>query len=174
MMSFTRTSTATRTFTRIDLMRMQIQRVLMRCRVDEESTNKLLLAVTKKWIREISLYGLDGIGNCVGELFISIDWTKNQLHVAAGRNTVTIDERWKNDVSIEVEMALNLFEDLCRAERLSTIWHCRYREGVDGLLANTQLGFESATPVKWRGGYTGTGMSIPELDEFTVGVRIAG
>jgi hypothetical protein len=174
MISLTRTATATRTFTRMDLMKMQIQRILLRCRVDTVATSKLLLGVSKKWIHQISLYGMDTNGQCVGELFVAIDWTKNELHVAAGRNTVTIDQRWQDDIAIEVEMALKLFEELCQAELLSTTWQCRYRANIDGSTANEHLGFRNATPVTWRGGFTGAGMSIPELDEFTVGVRIAG
>ncbi|HXA62217.1 MAG TPA: hypothetical protein VNW94_23960 [Streptosporangiaceae bacterium] len=41
-------------------------------------------------------------------------------------------------------------------------------------MANRELGFVSARPVQWSGGFQGTTMSIPELDEITVGVYLAG
>jgi hypothetical protein len=171
--AFVRTATVTHTFTRIDLMSLQVKRVLLRCRVDDSSARRIIAGIGKRWIAEISVYGMDRNHACIAELFIAIDWARNAFHMSAGRNTVTIDGRWRNGISIEVESALELFEELCTAERLTMLCHTRYRVGVDRIAANKILGFTAAKPVRWRGKAIGTMMSVPEVDEFTVGVRIA-
>jgi hypothetical protein len=171
-MPITLTHTATRTFTRIDLMKLQIERVLYRCRIDETSTRQILAAIDQKWIAEISLYGMDTTGECHAELYMSIDWARNELHIAAGRNTVGVDDRWRDGIAIEVEKTLALFEDVCAERDLKVIFHTRYRSGVDSIAANEHLGFVAVNPVRWREGKVGSAMSVPELDEFTIGVRL--
>ena len=171
-MPITRTTTATRSFTRVDLMKLQIERVLYRCRIEERSTQKILTAIDNQWIAELSLYGLDISDVCHVELYMAIDWARNKLHVAAGRNTISIDDRWRDGVAIEVEKTLALFDELCTERELSVLLHIRYRPGLDFQSINRSLGFAPAGPVHWRSGEVGSTMSPPELDEFTIGVRI--
>jgi hypothetical protein len=109
---------------------------------------------------------------CHAELYISIDWDRNALHVAAGRNTVDVDGRWRDGIAIEVDRTLALFNDLCAERDLAVAFHTRYRAGVDRAAANGHLGFAPADPVQWREGRLGSAMSVPELDEFTIGVRL--
>lgn len=173
-MAITRTATRTNTYTRMVLIKLQVSRVLERTRIDESSTRKILLGIEKRWISEISVYGLDDIDICHIELYIRIDWDRNQIHVAAGRDSIDIDDRWHDGISIEVEQSLALFDDYSREMSLHNKFHVRYTPGTDRQTARSGLGFKGADPVKWRDGFTGTAMGIPELDEFTIGINMGG
>lgn len=171
-MAVVRTRTATKTFTRVSLMKMQIDRVLTRSRVSSDYIRRILRGVDNRWIAEISVYAIDGAEACWCELFMRIDWSRNEIHVADGRDAVTIDSRWTDDIAVEVEKALGLFEDYANDHDLRILVHTRYRSEVDREAANRTLGFVNAEPVRWAGGMVGSAMTVPELDEFTVGINI--
>jgi hypothetical protein len=171
-MAIARTATYTTTYTRMELIKLQISRVLKRTRVDASSTSSILLGIENRWISEISIYGLDDTDICHVELYIKIDWYRNQVHIAAGRDSINIDDRWNDGISIELEQSLALFEDYSREMELHNIFHVRYPPRTDQQLVRSRLGFKSADPVKWQGGFKGTAMGIPELDEFTVGINM--
>lgn len=171
-MAVVRTRTATKTFTRVSLMKMQIDRVLTRTRVSSDYIRRILMGVDHKWIAEISVYAIDGADACWCELFMQIDWSRNEIHVAAGRDEVTIDSRWTDDIAVEVEKALGLFEEYADEHDLRILVHTRYRSGVDREQANRKLGFVNADPVRWAGGMVGSAMTVPELDEFSVGINL--
>lgn len=173
-MAITRTATYTATYTRTELIKLQVERVLVRSAMAPESVRAVLKGVDQRWISEISVYGLDRNGECHAELFIKIDWSRNALHMSAGRDTVQVDAGWQGGISTEVDLALGKFELFIRELGLRKVVHTRYGPGVDRAMANRQLGFTPATPVRWRGGTFGTVMSIPELDEVTVGVNATG
>lgn len=172
-MASTRTATTARTFSRLDLMTMQVERILERCHVSEGTATKIARGIKEKWLAELSVYGLDSDGAAVAQLYMTIDWQKHEIHVAAGRETVTVDGRWRQGIAIEVEKALALFGDVCEAENLTNDLHARYRPGVDHAVVDASLGFKDAEPVKWRSGVVGSAMTIPEIDEVVVGVKIA-
>jgi hypothetical protein len=172
-MAIARTATHTTTYTRMELIKLQVSRVLMRTRIGASSTRSILLGIENRWISEISIYGLDDIGICHVELYMKIDWYRNQFHIAAGRDSIDIDDRWNDGISIELEQSLALFEDYSREMELHNIFRVRYDPGVDRQFVRSQLGFSSADPVKWKGGFKGTAMGIPELDEFTIGINMA-
>jgi hypothetical protein len=171
-MAVTRTQTATKTFTRVSLIKMQVDRVMTRAGLSAGSAEKILHGIEKRWIAHVFLYGLDGAGLCHCELFMRIDWQRNQIHIAAGRDQVTIDSRWRDDVAVEVEKAMMLFEEYVAEKQLKVVVHTRYGVGVDRQLANRELGFVNATDVKWAGGTVGSSMTVPEVDEFTVGINL--
>ncbi|MDL4818919.1 hypothetical protein [Actinomadura opuntiae] len=173
-MVIARTATYTAAYARAELVKMQVQRVLARSSQDRDFVRRLLIGVDRRWISEISVYGLDGAGACHVELFIRIDWDRNALHIAAGRDTVQVDAGWQDGVSTEIDLALQKFELVTRELGLRRVVHSRYAPGVDRARANRELGFRTANPVQWRSGFYGTTMSIPELDEVTVGVNLAG
>lgn len=172
-MAITRTATYTATYTRTVLIKMQIERVLMRSGMNPRNMRSVLHGVDQRWISEISVYGLDGQGYCHTELFVRIDWNRNALHLAAGRDTVQIDAGWEDGISTEIDLALQKFETFCRDLRLTKKVTVRYAPGLDSHDINRRLGFSPAAPVQWRGGTIGTVMSIPELDEVTVGLNAA-
>jgi hypothetical protein len=171
-MAITRSATHTSAYTRMALIKLQVSRVLQRTRIDASSARKILLGIEKRWISEISVYGLDGKDVCHIELYMKIDWSRNEIHISAGRDSIDIDERWHDGISIEVEQSMALFEDYARELALHNIFRVRYSPGVDLQFVRNQLGFKGAEPVKWRDGFRGTAMGIPELDEFTIGIRM--
>lgn len=171
-MAITRTATATATYTRVALIKLQVARVLQRTRIDASSTRNILLGIENRWISEISVYGLDDEDVCHVELYMKIDWSRNEVHIAAGRDSIDIDDRWHNGISIEVEQSLALFEDYSREMELHNIFHVRCSSGIDRQVVWSRLGFKDASPVQWRDGFKGTAMGIPELDEFTVGINM--
>ena len=171
-MAITRTRTATKTFTRVTLIKLQVDRILSRCDVDGDTIMKILMGIEEKWIQDIHVYALDGATKCWAELHVKIDWDRNQLHVTAGREQVTIDTRWRDDIAIEVEKTLALFEEYCQDKSLRFEVHTRYRRGVDRDSVNTRLGFVTAIPVQWAGKSFGSAMTVPEVDEFTIGINL--
>jgi len=174
-MAFARTATYTATYTRVELIKLQVQRVLARSIPDQRGyINKLLRGIDKRYISEISVYGLDRDEMCRAELFIEIDWKRNALHISAGREKVQVDSRWQEGIAVEVDLTLQKFEEVTRELGLHKIVYCRYGPGVNREKANRELGLQPADPVRWKSGFVGTKMSIPELDEFSIGINIAG
>lgn len=171
-MAITRTRTVTKTFTRTDLIKLQVDIALNRVGIPAASIKRFLLGLEYRWIAEISVYALDSHGQCWSELFFRVDWERNQFHILAGRDSVAIDERWRNDTAVEVERTLNLFYEYAMEHRLNVICHSRYRPGVDRAHANRTLGMVDASPVTWLGGTIGSSMTVPEVDEFTVGINM--
>jgi hypothetical protein len=49
----------------------------------------------------------------------------------------------------------------------------RYSPGVDRNAVDHELGFRPADPIRWRDGTIGTAMSITELDEVSVGIKVS-
>ena len=172
MMAITRTRTATKTFTRLTLIKLQLDRILSRCNVDNDTIMKILGGIDEKWIEDLHVYGLDPAARCWAELHVKIDWDRNELHVTAGREQLTIDTRWRDDIAIEVEKTLALFEEYCQDKSLHFDAHVRYRLGVNRDMVNRRLGFVAAEPVQWAGQSFGSAMSVPELDEFTIGINL--
>ncbi len=167
----TRTRTSTKTFARIDLLELQIDRVLTRTCVSGKEA--ILRGIREGWIMEVSVYGVDASGLCWAELFIKIDWERHKMHLAAGRSTVSIDSRWSQDsTAVETDKTLALFERYRAEHGLHGLCHVRYRTGINRQQANLALGFTAADPIRWKGGHVGTHMSIPELDEFSIGVEL--
>ncbi|MFB4299974.1 hypothetical protein [Actinomadura sp. NTSP31] len=173
-MVIARTATYTATYARAELIKLQVQRVLARSSQDRDFIRRLLVGVDRRWISEISVYGLDGADACHVELFIRIDWDRNTMHMSAGRDMVQVDAGWDGGVSTEIDLALQKFELVTRELGLRKVVHSRYAPGVDRARVNRELGFRNADRVQWRSGFYGTTMSIPELDEVTVGVNLAG
>lgn len=171
-MAITRTATASTTHTRMALIKLQVSRVLQRTRIEASSTRSILLGIENRWISEISVYGLDDKDVCHIELYIKIDWSRNEIHIATGRDTIDIDDRWNNGVSIEVEQSVALFEEYSRELNLHNIFHVRCSPGMDRQVVWNRLGFKDVSKVKWRDGFRGTAMGIPELDEFTIGINM--
>lgn len=172
-MPITRTATYTATYTRLALIELQISRILGRAGASRSYQDSILKGVRNKWIAEISLYGMKYSGLCSAELYVRIDWQRNTLHISAGKDSISLDPSWHDGVSVEVEKTLALFVEFVSSEHLNVIIRTRYAPGVDRAYANRILGFESAEPVRWASGSIGTAMTIPELDEFTIGLNLS-
>jgi len=167
--TYTRTTTTTKTFTRIDLLKLQVVIALRRARVDASMVGKIRTGVEKGWIEKIVVYGVDSGGQAWCQLTMKIDWAQHQLHLTAGRLTVSIDDRWTNDTAIELDETLDLFEQYSRAKGLSSRAYVWYPSRLDRSSIQKALGFVTATPMVWAGQAQGAAMKIPELDELTVG-----
>jgi hypothetical protein len=172
-MPITRTATFTATYTRQDLIELQISRLLGRVNASRSYQDAIMKGVRYKWIGELSLYGMNYSDRCKAELYVKVDWQQNRLQVAAGKDSIQLDSSWTQGVSVEVEKTLSLFSEYIKAEHLSVTIRTRYAPGVDREHANRVLGFETVERVKWASGSIGTAMSIPELDEFTIGINFA-
>jgi hypothetical protein len=171
-MAITRTATSTQTYTRTVLIKLQVDRVLSRVNLASSHIAKILQGIDNKWIAEVSVYGMNAQGYCSAELFMKMDWERNQFHVSVGKESLSVDNSWTGGISLEVEKTLGLFLEFVQSESLTALVHTRYAPGVDREAANRALGFVTASPVQWSGGFVGTAMTIPELDEFTVGLRL--
>jgi hypothetical protein len=171
-MTITRTATYTATYTRQAIIELQVSRILARVNAARSTQDAIIRGVTNKWIAEISLYGMNGSSRCAAELFVKIDWQRNAIHMAAGKHSISLDSSWQSGVSVEVEKTLALFLEFVASEHLSVKIYTRYAPGVDRAHANRVLGFITAQPVTWVGGSIGTAMTIPELDEFTIGLNL--
>lgn len=172
-MAVAKTATYTKTYARAELLKMQVQRVLVRSGQNQKQITNLLRGIEYRWIHKISVYGMDANDECHAELFVKIDWSRNALHISAGRDTVQVDAGWEYGIATEIDLALQKFELAISELGLRKIIHFWYKPGVDREKANRELGFSPAKPVRWRNGSVGTKMSIPELDEMTVGINLA-
>ena len=170
MPAYTRTRTVTTTWARIDLLIMQVRIALRRTTNTDETTLKEVFerGLHEKLIGEVNICGVDGQEQRHAEIRIMIDWEKHQLHIRAGREEVTIDSRWTEGTSIEIDEAVRLFNEYVRKKNLRTIWRVAYAPGVDVSRARKILGLVPADPVKWMGKKVSLLWRIEELDEMAV------
>ncbi len=173
-MVYTRTITSTKTFLRIEALKLQIRIALRRAMrpgsLTQQSLNGIMKGVDKQYIGWLRIYGFDYHGNARCELSLRIDWYRYQLHIGAGRTTIEIDDRWPDQTAIELNETLELFNDFVRNNGLRTEWHVAYRAGLprSAAVINRELGFSAAKPVTWAAGKEGFKHIIPELDEMSV------
>src|SRR6185369_841055 len=109
-MTYTRTATSTKTFDRIELLKLQVAIALRRASIPESTVDKIRRGVDRQWIDRVVVYGRDGHERAWCSLTLHIDWNKHQLHLDAGRATVVIDDRWTSDTAVELDEALRLFQ----------------------------------------------------------------
>ena len=168
-MAFTRTVTVSKAFSRNDLLRLQVTIGLRRAKVEQGTIDKLRTAVARHWVEKIVVYGVDTSERAWCSLTMSIDWGRHELHLAAGRTTVSIDERWGNDTAVELDETLLLFEEFVAARKLTPRVHVWYTKGTDHNAIRTALGFVTAKPMGWAGYARGVVVGIPEIDEMSIG-----
>jgi hypothetical protein len=170
-MATTRTQTATKTYSRIDLLTLQVRVALRRAGIEPALVEKIRGAVEKHWIARILIYGKDAQGRASCLLLMEIDWPRHTLHAQAGRTTVEIDHRWTGDTAIELDETLSMFEEFIRVKRLRPVLEVTYAKSSTATYDQIQraLGFVDAEPVVWAGYREEVMMKIPELDELSVG-----
>ena len=177
-MAKTFTYAQTKTFARIDLLKMQIRIALRRTAgVSDDTLRRLELGIENHWIRRILVYGIGNEGLCRAELVLEIDWHEHEAQLSVGRATVTIDQRWTNDTAIEVEEVITFFNAFVGSHSLATHTRIQYPDWVykDEAMhrhVQTTLGFVKAEPVKWAGQGEGGVYQVPELPEFSVGCHV--
>src|SRR6266404_3530448 len=129
--TYTRTATTSKTFTRIDLLKLQVVIALRRARVAPATVGKIRKGVENGWLEKIVVYGVDSSDLVWCQLTLSIDWAQHSIHLTAGRVSVSIDDRWANDTAIEVDETLGLFEQFTRAKGLTSKVHVWYSPQED-------------------------------------------
>lgn len=171
--TYARTKTTTFTLTRIDGVLSQIRIALRRTYSNPATIEKVVRGVSQQWLEKITICGEDPSGTIWCQLSLHIDWTRYQLHMTAGRTTMTYDQRWTEGAAIELDEALSLYDQYMRSKGAALSSHvyayCRssYTTAqVEGVWQ--ALGFVKAQPKRWAGAANGTTMMIPELDEITV------
>lgn len=174
-MARTVTYTKSITCTRIDVIKSQVKIALVRTTELSDSTikNCILEGIERKWISEVSVYGLDSSNLCKAQLIMEIDWEHHDLQIANGKATVVITEdgrTWKDNTAAELREAIILFMDYAKANNLKAKCHTRYAPGVNREEANRVLGMVDAEPIKWGAQHNGfLDFYIPEIRELRVG-----
>lgn len=174
------TVTSAKTFARVVLLKMQLRAALRRTtNISEERLTSLMKGVSKKMIRNFSIYGFDSTGLCRAELILDIDWGEHDLQVTVGKATVAIDEdKWRDGTAIEVDEAVAAFQDFVEEQNLRTEWRSRMSREISKdeqkyQAALSELGLTTAEPVKWAGKKQGVQMTIDELPELHVGLYLS-
>lgn len=171
-MATTKTKTVTKTYARTDLLIMQVEIALRRTvDIGETSLKKVFeRGLREKIIGEIDIYGVDDQGYCRAQIRIEIDWKRHQLHIQEEREDVTINSRWIEGTSFEIDAATILFNEWVSKRNLRTFCHVIYAPGVDRSEANAMLGLHPADPVKWKGKKCSDSYQVDGLDELCVGL----
>jgi len=169
------TYTATATFARIELMKMQIRIALRRAtNLQGSSLDAIGLAIEKRWINKVVVYGINGYGLCRSQLVLSVDWNEYDRQMSKGRITVSIDERWIDNTAIEIDEAVNLFNRFVVENTLRTEVQHFHPPGVDIDMVCRELGWSRAKPIQWDGiRQQAWSNQIPELSELRVGCFLA-
>jgi len=168
-------TSGTFTYARIDLLKMQIRKALRRATggsISEQSLQRVETGIDLFYIARVSVYGYNIQHLVVSELCLEIDWKEYNNQVSKGRVSVTIDDRWRDHTSIDVDEAVRLFVKYVEANRLATEWLVYYGKGVNTDDANRRLGFHTAPLPKWAANAVSSFSTVPEIPEFSVGVRM--
>lgn len=173
-MAKTVTYAKTKTYTRIDLIKAQVEIAL--CRTTDLSMetimNSILAGIEKHWISQVNVYGLDSENLCRAQLIMNIDWDEYNLQVSNGNATVVLAENnrtWRDNTAIELNKAISLFNDYVREKSLKTKCYTFYAPGVNREEANRILNMVTTTPIQWKGKADGFEFEIPEIKELRVG-----
>lgn len=174
-MATTSTFTATSTFARIELLKLQV-RIALKRTVDvtpdilERTVNT---GLDLRWIGSIHVYAVDKSNLCHAQLTLEIDWDKHDLEVSKGKVTVTVDNKlWCSDTAVELSEVLDLFARYAKDHSLTTRWSC-YKPNsvtVDHKEWLKTLHLVDGDAIKWLPGSRAEySQQIPELTELRVG-----
>jgi hypothetical protein len=173
-MAKTVTHVKTKTYTRINLIKAQVEIAL--CRTTDMSMetimNSILAGIDKHWISKVHVYGFDSENLCRAQLSMEIDWDEHDVQIAKGNTTVIIDDdgrKWRDNTVIELNKAISLFNDYVGEYSLKTKCYTVYAPGVDREEANRILNRVPAKPIKWKDKADGFVSDIPEIKELRVG-----
>lgn len=173
-MTYAYTTSGTFTFARIELLKMQVRRALRRAApsISEESLQRIESGIDLFFIARVSVYGYNAQRLATAELRLEIDWKEHNAQMSQGRISVTIDDRWRDHTSIDVDEAVRLFVKYVEANGLSTDWFVYYGPDVNTDNANRRLGFRTAAAPQWAARAVSSFSKVPELPELRVGVKM--
>ena len=174
-MTSTYTYTGAFTYIRLELIKMQLKIILRRTTDISKETleNSIEKGITNRWIKEISIYGLDNNSLCRAQLDLEIDWNEYNLQVSMGRARVHIADGFLSEDGAlpDVDEAIKVFQKYVEHYSLTTKWTVTYRAGVDRQKVNDILGFIPAEPLKWAKGKKPLwAANIEELPEVKLGL----
>jgi hypothetical protein len=175
-MAKTSTLTATKTFARIELLKLQVSIALKRTTtLSNEALERLLKGVQNQWINRINVYGLDASRKARCQLVIQIDWQRHKVHIAAGRTTVSTGKGWPNDFAYELGDSIALFQEYVRENALTTYWTTNHPDlGARRGQVLKEMGLVDADPIVWAGSKESVHFNVPELDELSVDLYLSG
>lgn len=167
------TRTVTKTFTRIDLMIMQVRIALKQTLdISEEQFDRVFRqGLQLHLIGKVCIYGVDGTGLCWAQILLEIDWLRHQVHVSAGRDSIGIDRRWRDETCPALQEIVPMFNDYVEEQNLSTLWQIYYAPGIDEAYARNLLGLVTAQAPTWAGEPESSSWDTVGLDELKVGCR---
>lgn len=172
-MTTTYTYTATRTYTRIELLKTQVHIALRRTTTISPETlaNTFDRGLDKHWISKIVIYAVDNQNRCKAQLILEIDWDEYNLQMSRGKITVVVDgNKWKDDTAIELDEVISLFNRYVATYPLTTKWQVYQAGSLSYESWLKELGLVKGADIKWERGWSSP---IPELSELRVGCYLA-
>lgn len=156
-MARTNTKTETYTFSRLNLIKIQVDEALIRFGKSSvmEFYRKL---IDKHWLGQLSFYALDNNNYCRGRLTLYFDWDKHNQQVSVKGTEIQIDDDWKNNVAPNLNYTLELFEEFIDTYSLQVITRFWYADGVNKDKADSELGVSDGEPIRW---FEGDSQEIP-------------
>jgi hypothetical protein len=172
------TVTATSTFIRLELIKLQFGIALERTTdITKETLERFFLGIDRQWVRKLTISGLTEEKLCRAQLSLEIDWNEYELQMALERTTVALDEKCVDNTTLELSQALRLFNEFVNLHQLTTIWHFQYIPQIYDnaeLLATAleTMNMVTASPVQWIDTYQEVQMTLYELPEISIGLSV--
>jgi hypothetical protein len=168
-MAKTNTFAQTKTFVRIELLKLQVRVALKRTTdLTPPRLERLLTGIDNQWIDRINVFGMDASKQAWCQLTIKIDWARHRVHIAAGRTHVSV-KGWSDDTPHELGDSIKLFQDFVSENGLHTYWTIStVNLGAKRGSAFETMGLVDAEPIQWAGGKASVHFNVPELDELSV------
>lgn len=173
-MAIVRTTTYTAVYTQSTLIELQIELMLRRSGIAASIREAAVRGIRNRWIENISLYWLNSANLLVAELSVDVNWSRNRLRLAAGRESDAPYPDWSSDVSADLSGDIASFLASLANKGFHVLPTIRYSPDVDADAANEDLGFKPAMSTRWTSGGTGTATTFSprELDEFSISLRL--
>jgi hypothetical protein len=174
-----KTYTSTQTYTRILFLQKQIREVLRATtQISNDTLEKILNAVERKWIQQIDVYAFNDNNLCQAQLKMEIDWSEHDRQMSIGKLTIAVDNRWKNDLLPETDGTIWAFNTYVEHFSLRTEWRITYADSVHSTEsklteARQFVGTSPGEPIKWSGKTDNEYVKNIDFPEFGIGLYLA-
>lgn len=145
----THTNTITKTFNRLNLLKIQFDLVLRCLNVPKKTLELYQNLIDKRWLKQISFYALDSNNDCQAKIDLVIDWNELDRHIFTVRS-LQRGEAWTNEIVPELKSIVDRFYDFASRNSLSIEHQFCYRDEVDLKRANQELGLECSKKIIWK------------------------
>lgn len=177
-MAQTYTNTTTRTYTRarMHLIRVQFKSFAVRFGYTPELVDGLEAALEEQLVSRLVVYANTPEGETAASVSLRIDWVAHDE--LKETKEVSIDSRWRNDVSPQLGVFEESFEDFISEQglvldrRVGLSDHCR---ADPALLAATRvrLGLIPGGPISWKNNPLSQSERIRGLAELSTEILLA-